>query len=96
MLEKDIEKYLKRRVEQRGGLCLKFVSPGSTGVPDRLCVFPEGRIAFVETKTKRGKLSPRQQYVIGELQKLRAEVVVLHDTDEVDIWLDGSGKETRL
>ena len=33
--EKQIEKYLRLRIEERGGVCLKFVSPGQDGVPDR-------------------------------------------------------------
>ena len=38
MLEKDIEARLKRGVERAGGLCLKWVSPGCTGVMDRIAM----------------------------------------------------------
>ena len=36
MLEKQIERYLKEEVQARGWLCWKLVSPGTTGVPDRI------------------------------------------------------------
>ena len=39
MLEKDVEKRLIKPVRELGGLCLKFETPGYTGVPDRLLLF---------------------------------------------------------
>lgn len=53
-LERDIEQKLRRRVESRGGLCLKWVCPGWAGVPDRIILLPGGRICFVETKRPAG------------------------------------------
>ena len=40
MREREIEKYLVDRVKGMGGMALKFVSPGCTGVPDRLVILP--------------------------------------------------------
>jgi hypothetical protein len=61
-LEKDIEKKLRQRVEDRGGRCLKWVCPGWAGVPDRIILLPGARIYFVETKRpKGGKLSALQR-----------------------------------
>ena len=50
MREKTIEQKLVRMVLHRGGICPKFISPGYDGVPDRIVLFPGGRIAFVEVK----------------------------------------------
>ena len=50
MREKQIEQALVKAVRKRGGIALKFVSPGMAGVPDRLVLFPGGRMAFVEVK----------------------------------------------
>lgn len=62
-LEKDIEQKLRKMVEKHGGLCLKWVCPGWTGVPDRIVLLPGGRIIFVETKRpKGGKVSKMQQW----------------------------------
>ena len=62
-LEKEIERKLKRMVEGCGGLCLKWVCPGWTGVPDRIVLLPRGRVIFVELKRpKGGRLSAMQKW----------------------------------
>lgn len=66
-LEKQIEKYLRLRVEERKGVCMKFVSPGQDGVPDRTVIMPGGRVYFVELKTQTGKLSRIQKYQLKRL-----------------------------
>lgn len=38
--ETTIEKYLKRRVEDHGGTCEKFVTPNRRGAQDRLVCWP--------------------------------------------------------
>lgn len=61
-LEKDIERQLRQAIEKRGGLCLKWVCPGWSGVPDRIVLLPGARVYFVETKRpKGGKLSALQR-----------------------------------
>lgn len=61
-LERDIERALVGMVKRHDGLCLKWVCPGWSGVPDRIILLPGGRIAFVETKRpKGGKLSKLQE-----------------------------------
>lgn len=70
-LEKDIEAKLRKAVERRGGWCLKWTCPGWAGVPDRICLFPGGRVVFVETKRpKGGVLSARQKWWRKTLQAL--------------------------
>lgn len=61
-LEKDIELKLRKMIERHGGLCLKWVCPGWSGVPDRILLLPGGRVLFVETKRPKG----------GRLEKLQA------------------------
>ena len=63
MLEKEIEKKLRQPIRQMGGLYLKLVCPGFTGVPDRLILLPGGRVVFVELKAPGKKERPRQVYV---------------------------------
>ena len=43
-LEKDIERKLVDMVKRHGGLCLKWVCPGWSGVPDRIVLLPPGKI----------------------------------------------------
>ncbi|MGB4633492.1 MAG: VRR-NUC domain-containing protein, partial [Bacillota bacterium] len=45
MREKQLEQKLVKAVKNVGGLALKFVSPGYDGVPDRLLLFPGGKMA---------------------------------------------------
>ena len=68
--EKDIEKTLVSNIEQMGGLCLKWVSPGCSGVPDRIVILPGGNVHFVELKTTGKKVRPRQRGVIKRLRNL--------------------------
>lgn len=70
MLEKKIEQYLRDEVKKAGGLAIKFVSPGFTGLPDRICLLPGGRIWFVETKAPGKDLRPRQRAIKNILEKL--------------------------
>lgn len=82
-LEKDIETKLRRMVEAHGGLCLKWVCPGWSGVPDRIILLPGGHVIFAETKRpKGGKLSPLQNKWRLWLNKLGFwSVVVWNETD---------------
>lgn len=87
MRESQIEGTLVRRVNELGGLALKFVSPGRRGVPDRLVILPGGRVAFVEVKAPGGRLLAGQQRVHQTLRHLGVEVVVLWSIEEVAAWL---------
>ncbi len=53
-LEKEVESNLRDMVKRVGGLCLKWVCPGWSGVPDRIILLPGGKIMFVETKRPKG------------------------------------------
>ncbi|MDY7044055.1 VRR-NUC domain-containing protein [Virgibacillus sp. M23] len=87
MRESDLEKRLKDKIEQLGGLCFKWVSPGRRGVPDRICILPRGRTIFVEMKAPNGKLSPLQEKRIQELEKRKHEVYVLESKQKVDAFI---------
>ena len=87
MLEKKIEQKLCSRVKNIGGLCLKFASPGNSGVPDRLIILPKGRIVFAELKTDAGKLSKIQKRMIDEMKKRGADVRVLYGLKDVENFI---------
>lgn len=70
MLEKSIEKKLRNVIEAAGGKCLKFESPGFTGVPDRIILLPGCHVLFAETKKPGDKERARQKYVHSILRKL--------------------------
>ena len=87
MDEKRIERHLVEGVKKAGGLCLKFISPGAVGVPDRAIITPDGRVVFAELKTKAGRLSKIQEYMINELKKRNADVRVLYGLQDVKNFL---------
>lgn len=87
MLESDIEKRLVREIRKMGGMAYKFVSPGNTGVPDRIVILP-GVITFVELKTETGRLSANQVRQIGKLRNLGVEVKVIHGMKELEEFLN--------
>ena len=84
MLEKKVEKAFVDRAKALGGLCIKFVSPSMTGVPDRI-VLLNGRVYFVELKRPNGgRLSPRQKYVHGLFAKCGIKVHCVWNLEDVE------------
>ena len=82
MQEKDIERKLKKKIERLGCLCLKFESPGFTGVPDRIILMPGGEVVFVELKAPGKKERTRQRYVQDLLSHLGFIVFSAVDGDD--------------
>lgn len=87
MLEKQIENRLRKEVEKRGGLSIKFTSPAMAGVPDRLVVFPKSRLAFVELKAPGKGLRPLQLKRKTQLENLGLKVYVIDSYEKVDLFL---------
>jgi hypothetical protein len=84
-LEKDIEKALREMVEQHGGLCLKWVCPGWSGVPDRIILLPGARIIFAETKRpKGGEWSKLQQWWAKKLTALGFKHWLIWNEDDLE------------
>ena len=87
MIEKDIERHLRDGVRRLGGWCLKFVTPGFTGVPDRIVIMPTGICVFLELKTRKGKLSEVQKYQIRKLLDCCQQVAVVYGPDAAEDFL---------
>ncbi len=95
MLEKTIERHLIEGVRKLGGLCYKFVSPGTQGVPDRIIITAQGKIIFAELKTNKGMLSKIQEYVIGQMLLRHVDVRVLYGLEQVKELLAEIGREAQ-
>lgn len=74
MLEGQIERRLKDRCKQEGMMCMKFVSPGYTGVPDRIILIHGGHVVFVELKAPKKVERTRQRIVQDRIRKMGLEV----------------------
>ena len=88
MLEKHIEKKLVAAVKKMGGIAAKFVSPGLDGMPDRLVLLPNGKIAFAEIKTPGKKPRPLQIRRIKQLRKLGFKCFVIDSDVQIGGILD--------
>lgn len=82
-LEKDIEKRLVREVKKLGGLCLKWVSPGNSGVPDRIVLMPGGKAIFVELKRPGGREGALQRYWKATLEAQGFDCYTIYDYTEM-------------
>ena len=70
MLESTVERHLREEAKKRKGMALKFVSPGMNGVPDRIVLLPDGKMAFVELKAPGKKMRPLQEKRKRTLEEL--------------------------
>lgn len=82
--ESSLERYLVQRIHTIGGECLKFVSPGRVGVPDRVVLLPGGEIVFCELKAPGGKVSPAQTRVHKRFGELTVAVKVLWSESQIN------------
>lgn len=82
-IENDIEKHLKKQITKIGGLCYKFTSPGTRGVPDRIVIY-KGETFFIEMKRPGGKLRKDQQKIAKQIEQQGVKVFVLDTKMRVD------------
>jgi len=81
--EKSIEKYLRERINALGGRAYKWVSPGNTGVPDRI-VIVRGMVLFIELKNETGVLTTNQRVQLRRLRQYGMQAGVLSSKHDVD------------
>lgn len=85
--ERDIEKWLRDKIQKLGGIAMKFTSPGNDGVPDRIAILPGGRVWFIELK-KDGEVPTKiQEWQIERLRKLGCNVAVIAGMKEARAWI---------
>ena len=88
VLEKEIEKYLIKKIKQSSGLCYKWLS-SITGVPDRI-VFLNQNVYLVELKTATGKISPRQKLVFDDLGEQGFPVHILRSKEDIEDFVNAA------
>lgn len=74
--EKLVERKLVEAVKAEGGLCIKLECNLLIGLPDRMCLFPNGKIVFVELKTTGKPLKKIQQVRHNKLKNLGFTICV--------------------
>jgi len=81
--EKVTERFLALQVAKIGGRSYKWSSPMCKGIPDRICVFPGGRVLFVEVKSEGKKPTPLQQHTLDDLTALGFTAVCVDTKEKV-------------
>lgn len=87
MKESVIEAYLREQTRLLGGRAFKFISPGNSGVPDRLVLLPGGQAFFVELKAPGRTSTDLQLLQQGRITELGFDVSVIDSKVKVDEFI---------
>lgn len=87
MRERDIEAYLKRRVQELGGECRKAQWIGRPGAPDRRVMLPGKAPVWVELKAPGKKPEPHQLREHNRMRRLGELVEVIDSIEGVEALL---------
>ena len=95
-LERVVEAHFIKRCKAAGYWQSKFVSPGHSGMPDRIVGVRKPRkrkaeVWFVELKREGEKARPLQAVTHEEMRAAGLNVVVLAGRAEVDAWFESAG-----
>ena len=88
MRESEIERKFVNAAKLRGGIALKFVSPGMNGVPDRLVLMPGSRMAFTELKAPGESMRSIQRKRKRQLEQLGFTVYCIDRPEQIEGVLD--------
>jgi len=95
MRESAFERYAVEKIKSSGARAFKWVCPGMTGAPDRIAVFPGGRIVFIEFKRPGRKegMSERQKKVGKLLESLGCAVYRIGNKEKFKKMMEDYGYE---
>ena len=85
--EKAVERRLVEQVKANNGMCIKMLCDQLIGLPDRLCILPGPKIAFVELKTTGKKPRRIQVCIHNKLKALGMRVEVIDTIKGVDEFI---------
>ena len=92
MLEKELEKYLVELCKKEGYWCLKFTSPSTAGVPDRIVLTRFGTYFAELKRPKGGRMSRLQDATFKKLKKYGHSVVVIRSKEDADLFVHNIGE----
>ena len=85
--EASLESRLGTKIKNMGGWSLKLLPTFITGLPDRMCLLPGGRIFFAEIKTTGEKPRRSQMSVHRRLEELGFKVYAIDSSKQMDLIL---------
>lgn len=86
--ERDIEEWMRKKIEQLGGVFMKWVSPGNDGVPDRVVILPGGAVYFIELKRDGERPRKLQKWQQDRLRKLGCDVRTVEGMKEARQFIE--------
>jgi hypothetical protein len=84
LLERDLERYFSTQCKKHGLMTLKLHVRFARGWPDRVVLFPKGKLIWVELKRPGGKPTPLQIKTISDMQRMGQTVYVIDSKEEID------------
>ena len=69
MTEQQIQSKRIKELEADGYYVLKLIKTNKNGIPDLIGIPPNCNVIFSEIKTKKGRVSPLQEYRLKELEE---------------------------
>lgn len=81
--EKLLEKKLALGVKRMKGWSFKLWPVSVTGLPDRICLLPGGRLFFAEIKTTGEKTRPIQDIIIKKIKDLGFRVEIIDTSEQI-------------
>jgi Holliday junction resolvase len=69
MTEQQIQSKRIKELEAEGYYVIKLIKTNKNGIPDIIALPPGADVIFSEVKTKKGKVSPLQEYRLKELRE---------------------------
>lgn len=88
MLESLIEQKAGKLCKEHDVLFYKFSSPSNRGVPDRILVFPGGRVVFVEFKAPGKEPTALQQHTINQINNRQGTARWFNSYEVFKMWLE--------
>jgi len=89
MTEKTLERNLRDRVKDMGGLAIKVWPVSMTGLPDRLILMPGGKVHFAELKSPGERPKPHQLAAHRLLRDLGFTLAVIDSAETLKTFLEG-------
>jgi hypothetical protein len=84
LLERDLEKYFTLQCKKLGLMSLKLHVRFSRGWPDRVVLFPNGKLIWVELKRPGGKPTPLQTKTINQMKQYGQAVYVIDSKEGIN------------
>jgi len=88
MRESRIEAFLRRRCNEEGFECWKFVRPGRNSAFDRIVPIKRGKVVWIETKRTDEDLSPAQRREQMWLTALGHTAICVNSKDAVETFVE--------